>query len=202
MRLAGPELGDAIGGSGEVAGLAPQPTPLPKGVWKELRLWGGPGWGDRECCTQAPAWLRKGRVPLGHWVTPEVPRGGRVPEKQAEGDTWCPRGAALGLAGKPVGNLWAGARTRAASASSYSAALAVARCRPGRGRGGLERGRGSARGGWWLEVAGFPNRANIPAERQQATGSRANTGLGEADISAFLSDSRLLSRLLQSTKHS
>lgn len=58
------------------------------------------------------------------------------------------------------------------------------------------------RGGWWLEVAGFPNRANIPAERQQATGSRANTGLGEADISAFLSDSRLLSRLLQSTKHS
>lgn len=84
MRLEAPES------------LAPQPTPLPKGVWKELRLWGGPGWGDRECCTQAPAWLRKGRVPLGHWVTPEVPRGGRVPEKQAEGDTWCPRGAALG----------------------------------------------------------------------------------------------------------
>lgn len=67
---------------------------------------------------------------------------------------------------------------------------------PGRGRGGLERGRGSARGGWWLEVAGFPNRANIPAERQQATGSRASTGLEEADISAFLSDSRLQSRLL------
>lgn len=38
VRLAGPGWEDAIGGADEVARLAPQPTPLPKGVWKELRL--------------------------------------------------------------------------------------------------------------------------------------------------------------------
>lgn len=87
MRLAGPGGGgggDAIRGAREVARFAPQPTPLPKGVLKDLRLGHGLGEGQVEVAetqsrgTRAPAWLQEGRTPLGHLATPEVRRVGRV----------------------------------------------------------------------------------------------------------------------------
>lgn len=74
--------------------------------------------------------------------------------------------------------------------------------RPGERPRQLGKGLGLCQGRLVVEVAGFPNRANIPAERQQATASRASSDLGEADASAFASDPRLQYRLLQSAKHS
>lgn len=74
--------------------------------------------------------------------------------------------------------------------------------RPGERPRQLGKGLGLCQGRLVVEVAGFPKRANIPAERQQATASRASSDLGEADASAFASDPRLQYRLLQSAKHS
>lgn len=74
--------------------------------------------------------------------------------------------------------------------------------RPGERPRQLGKGLGLCQGRVVVEVAGFPSRANIPAEQRQATASRASFGLGEADASASPSDPRLQYRLLQSAKHS
>lgn len=73
--------------------------------------------------------------------------------------------------------------------------------RPGERPRQLGKGLGLCQGRVVVEVAGFPSRANIPAERQQATASPASSALGDADALAFPSDPRLQYRLLQSAKH-
>lgn len=68
-----------------VARLSPQPTPLPKGVWKELRL----GHGFREGRVKVtesrsgerlrlPSLAAGSACTLGHLATPEVSRVGKV----------------------------------------------------------------------------------------------------------------------------